>query len=143
MCRSAALHMKYVPLRQMPTHHSHSASLVSRMDFSSQTPAELTRMSRPSNRSTVSATRRSQSATTETSPSTTACIALVAVLARARGRPRGDGPRPLLVPAADGDAHAFFREPEDDRLAEARGAAGDKGHLAVQSAHRPPPQVAM
>ena len=73
MCRSPALHMKYVPLRQVPTHHSHSASLVSRMDFSSQTPAELTRMSRPPKRSTVSATRRSQSATAETSPSTTAC----------------------------------------------------------------------
>ena len=57
-------------------HHSHSASLVSRIDFSSQTPAELTRMSRRPKRAMVPATRRSQSATTLTSPSAVANSAL-------------------------------------------------------------------
>ena len=52
---------------------SYSSSLVSVVGFSIQMPAELTRMSRPPRRSTASATRRSQSATAETSPSTTAC----------------------------------------------------------------------
>ena len=114
---------------------SYSSSLISVVGFSIQMPAELTRMSRWPWRATVSATRRSHSATTETSPSTTEC-SLAWPFARARAAAASrHGLRPGRVPAADGHAHALLREAIDDGLAEARGAAGDEGHLAVQSAH--------
>ena len=73
MWRSAARHMKYTPLRFVPIRRSYSSSVISVVGFSIQMPAELTRMSRRPKRATASATMRSQSATTETSPSTTAC----------------------------------------------------------------------
>ena len=124
-------------MRQVPTHHSHSASLVSRIDFSSQTPAELTRMSRrpkPLDRLGDEAVAVGDHGDVAEHDRV---LARVAVASRARAAARAATACVLgRVPAADGDAHALLREPVDDRLAEARGAAGDEGHLAVQSAHR-------
>ena len=117
---------------------SYSASLISVIGFSIQMPAELTRMSRRPWRATVSATRRSQSATLATSPRRTETVDLVAGGGGLGGRPLGDRLGPAPRRGRPPPPRTLAREAMDDRLAQARRSTGDERDLAGQSLHDDP-----
>src|SRR6266550_3383023 len=77
-CGIANRQAKNVPLRFTSIVRSHSSSVIWAVGPSTQTPAQLTSTSSRSWRSTVSATTRSQSATSVTSATTVSDVTLVA-----------------------------------------------------------------